>query len=96
MAFLYRMLPPRPTFPGDMSPEEGEAMQRHFAYWQDLLQREVAVVYGPVQEQGGTWGLAVLDVEDEQAARGIGEGDPAVESGTCTFEVAPMDLVRAG
>lgn len=35
-------------------------------------------------------------LEDEQAARAIGASDPAVESGTCTYEVVPMQLVRPG
>jgi len=42
------------------------------------------------------WGLGLLDVEDEQAARAIGASGPAVEGGTCTFEVVPMQLVRPG
>lgn len=64
MAFLYRLLPPRPTFAGDMSAAEADVMQRH--------------------------------VDDEQAAREIGERDPAVVTGTCTFELVPMELVRPG
>jgi hypothetical protein len=39
MAFLFRLLPPRPTFPGDMDEAEAEAMQRHSADWRDLLDR---------------------------------------------------------
>jgi hypothetical protein len=41
-------------------------------------------------------GLGLLDLEDEQAARAIGASDPAVASGTCTYEVVPMQLVRPG
>jgi hypothetical protein len=96
MAFLYRLIAPRPTFPQDMSPAEGQAMERHFAYWQDLLNRDVAVAFGPVLDPAGTWGLGLLDIEDEPAAREVGEHDPAVESGTCTYEIVPMQLVRAG
>lgn len=94
MAFLYRLLPPRPGFPQDMSPEEAEVMNRHLGYWQDLLDREVALAFGPVLDTDGTWGLGLLDIDDEQAARGVGEQDPAVQSGTCTYEVVPMQLVR--
>jgi uncharacterized protein YciI len=94
MAFLYRLLPPRPGFPQDMSPEEAEVMNRHLGYWQDLLDREVALAFGPVLDTDGTWGLGLLDIDDEQAARAVGEQDPAVQSGTCTYEVVPMQLVR--
>jgi uncharacterized protein len=96
MAFLYRLLPPRPTFAQDMSPAEADVMGRHVAYWQDLLGRQVALAFGPVLDPEEPWGLGLLDLEDEQAARAIGASDPAVESGTCTYEVVPMQLVRPG
>ena len=95
MAFLYRLLPPRPTFPEDMNPGEADVMERHFAYWQDLLSRETAVAYGPVLEPGNPWGLGLLDIDAEPAAREIGDNDPAVQTGTCTYELVPMQLVRA-
>jgi hypothetical protein len=94
MAFLYRLQPPRPTFPQDMSPAEAEVMDRHFAYWQDLLGRDVALAYGPVHDPEHPWGMGLLDVDDEQAARGIGEADPAVQGRICAYEVLPMELVR--
>jgi uncharacterized protein YciI len=96
MAFLYRLLPPRPTFAEDMSATEAEVMQRHVAYWQDLLQRDVALAFGPVLDPEDPWGLGLLDLDDEQAARSIGEDDPAVVSGTCRYEVVPIDLVERG
>jgi uncharacterized protein len=96
MAFLYRLLPPRPTFAQDMSPAEEEVMQRHVTYWQDLLSRGVALAFGPVLDPDDPWGLGLLDLDDDQAARAIGEDDPAVKSGTCTYEVVPIDLVQAG
>jgi len=96
MAFLYRLLPPRPTFAQDMSAAEAEVMERHVGYWQDLLNRDVAVAFGPVLDPDDPWGLGLLDLDDEQAARSIGEGDPAVQSGTCTYELLPMELVRLG
>jgi hypothetical protein len=36
VAFLYRLMPPRPTFAQDMSSAEADVMRRHVAYWQDL------------------------------------------------------------
>ncbi len=81
MAFLYRLLPPRPSFAQDMSSADADVMQRHVGYWQELLNREVAVAFGPVLDAKGPWGLGLLDLDDEQAAREIGEGDPAVQTG---------------
>jgi uncharacterized protein len=94
MAFLIRLLPPRPTFPGDMTPAEAELMERHSAHWQDLMKREIAAAYGPVSDRELTWGLGLLTLDDEQEARGVVEGDPAVEGGIFRFELAPMQLVK--
>jgi uncharacterized protein len=96
MAFLYRLQPPRPTFAQDMSSAEANVMQRHVAYWQDLLNRDVALVFGPVLDPEDPWGLGLLDLDDERAARAIGDGDPAVQTGICTYELVPMELVRPG
>jgi uncharacterized protein len=48
------------------------------------------VVYGPVSDPSGTWGLAVVEAETEDAVRAIAAKDPAVQSGMCTFDVCPM------
>ena len=42
------------------------------------------------------WGLGLISTDDEQEARAIGESDPAVSSGTCTFEVHPVHLAQRG
>jgi uncharacterized protein len=96
VAFLYRLQPPRPSFAQDMSPDEAEVMQSHVAYWQDLLGRGVALAFGPVLDPEDPWGLGLIDLDDEKAAREIGESDPAVKSGTCTYELVPMELVKPG
>jgi uncharacterized protein YciI len=77
-----------------MSPAEADVMKRHVAYWQDLLNRGVALAFGPVLDPEDPWGLGLLDLEDEQAARAIGDTDPAVDTGTCTYELVPMQLVK--
>ena len=92
MAFLYRLLPPRPTYHLDMSPEEGEIMQTHGGYWMNLLQQGTCVAYGPVFDPAGVWGLAILDVADEAAAQALVDDDPAVVSGVCTYQLLEMQL----
>ena len=79
-----------------MSPAEAEVMERHVAYWQELLDRDVALAFGPVLHPEEPWGLGLLTLEDEQAVQAIAEDDPAVQTGTCTYELLPMQLVRAG
>jgi uncharacterized protein YciI len=89
--FLYKLIPPRPTFPGDMTEEEGAIMQEHFGYWDGLIKTRRAVAYGPVMDPKGSYGIAVIEVEDEAAASGVAENDPAITSGAgFAFELHQM------
>jgi uncharacterized protein len=88
--FVYKLIPPRPTFDRDMSESEQAIMGRHVAYWQPLVERGTAMVFGPVSDPAGTWGLAVVAAETTEQVRALGDGDPAVASGLARFEVCPM------
>ena len=88
--YLYRLVPPRPTFPADMTEFEAGAMAQHFGYWQHLVDEGIAAVYGPVADPAGTWGLAVVRADREDDVRVLGSRDPAVSSGVATFEVFAM------
>jgi uncharacterized protein len=78
--FLFKLLPPRPTFPNDLTDTEGAIMQEHFAYWSDLIRRRKAVAYGPVMDPQGPYGVAVVEVEDEATADRVAANDPAIKS----------------
>ncbi|MGY1604721.1 YciI family protein [Geodermatophilus sp. SYSU D00815] len=88
--FLYKLLPPRPDFAFTMTPEEAAVMAEHGRYWAGRLAGGDVVVYGPVAEPTGAWGMAVVEAEDVEAVHRVRDGDPAVTSGTCTAEVHPM------
>jgi uncharacterized protein len=88
--FLYKLIPPRPTFDRDMSEPEQAIMGRHVAYWQELTERRTAIVFGPVSDPAGTWGLAVVAAETDEQVRALGDADPAVASELARFEVCPM------
>jgi hypothetical protein len=89
--FLYKLIPPRPTFPADMTEEEGPIMQEHFGYWSRIIRERQAVAYGPVMDPKGTYGIAVLEVEDDTTATRIAENDPAIISNAgFDFELHPM------
>jgi uncharacterized protein len=77
--FLYKLIPPRPTFPKDMTDMEGELMQEHFNYWKGLADRRIAIVYGPVEDPKGVYGLAIIETEDETIAHDIRVNDPAIK-----------------
>ena len=89
--FLYRLNPPRPSFPADMTAQEGAAMQSHFAYWAEQMQRGTVLVVGPVPDPKGTYGIAVLTVDDEAQARSLCENDPVIAARLgFGFELHPM------
>jgi uncharacterized protein len=46
--FLYKLIPPRPTFSQDMTEAEKKLMQEHISYWQNLADRKILVIFGPV------------------------------------------------
>ena len=85
--FLFRLIPPRADFAQTMTADEQQAMSEHMAYWQQLLHDGRVVVYGPVADPEGVWGLAVLRAADRAAALAIGEYHPSVTAGVNTFEV---------
>ena len=88
--FVYKLIPPRPSFAMDMSEQERAVMTDHGIYWRGLLQARTCVVFGPVLDPAGVWGLAVVEAATADDVMALGRTDPAVASGTCTFEVFPM------
>ena len=94
--FLFRLIPPRADFAQTMTPEEQHAMAEHMAYWQRLLHDGRVVVYGPVADPEGVWGLGVLRATDRAQVLAIGDDDPSVTAGVNTFEVFEIMCGRTG
>ena len=91
MGYVFRLLGPRPTFPGDMTADEAELMAEHATYWRALTRDGTAVAFGPVLDPAGVYGLAVVRADDEGRARAIADGDPVVRAGVgFRVEIAPM------
>ena len=88
--FVFRLQAPRPTFALDMTEEEREIMGRHAAYWQPFIESGQMVIFGPVLDSTGSWGLGVVEAEDEAELRAFAAGDPAVISGTAKVEMGKM------
>ncbi len=89
--YLYKLIAPRVTFAQDMTDAEAQVLKVHSEYWTDLAARGVAVVFGPVLDPKGSWGLAIVEAKDEVKVRAIGTEDPAVKSQFgFKFEVYPM------
>jgi uncharacterized protein len=84
--FVLRLIAPRPDFAQTLTDSEREIMNRHAAHWGPYLERGDMVVFGPVLTDEDSYGLAVVEANDEQAVRDFAAGDPVVTSGTADFE----------
>ena len=85
--FLFRLIPPRADFAQTMTESEQAAMAGHQEYWQQLLRDGRVVVYGPVADPEGVWGMGVLRAADRAEVLEIADADPSVTAGVNTFEV---------
>jgi uncharacterized protein len=88
--FVFRLKAPRPTFALDMNDEEREVMARHAAYWQPLIDSGQMVIFGPVLDDSGSWGLGVVESESEEELRAFAAGDPVLTTGTGIIEIGKM------
>lgn len=88
--FVIRLSAPRPTFALDITDAERETMGRHAAHWQPLIDAGRMVVFGPVMDGTGSWGLGVVEAEDEAEVRALAAEDPAVLEGVGEIEVGTL------
>ena len=89
--FVLKLIPCRPTFAQDMTPEERNIMQQHVVYWKDLMDKGMVIVFGPVMDPKAVYGLGVIEVDDEEQVRTFIENDPA--SAINTYEYYPMRAI---
>jgi hypothetical protein len=92
--FVIKLQSDRENFMATMTPEEMQVMQTHAGYWRGLLDQGKAIVFGPVADPAGSYGLGVVAVEDEAELKAIEAADPAITSKIgLSYYIAPM--VRA-
>ena len=94
MFFFIKTNNPRPQFHLDMTPEEGETMRKHVAYWSRQAELGVAIVFGPVVDAAGVYGIGVYQVEDEAQMGRLTDEDPA--NGLLKYQVLPMPRAVVG
>ncbi len=88
--FVLRLIAPRPDFAQTMTSSEREIMDRHAAHWRPYLERGDMVVFGPVLTDTDSYGLAVVEADDEPALREFAAQDPVVATGTAVYELGRM------
>jgi uncharacterized protein len=90
--YFFKLIPPRATFPHDITEEESRLMHDHSCYFEEQFAAGRLILYGLVMAKAGAFGLAVLEVDDAEEARRFGESDPSVKAGLNRFEIHPMRI----
>jgi uncharacterized protein YciI len=93
--FFIKLIPPRSTFPADITDAERGLMAAHSDYCQRQFNAGKLLVYGPVMSPDGAFGMGILEVADEAEARQFGGNDPSVVGGLNRFEIYPMRVPNA-
>jgi hypothetical protein len=88
--FVLRLKAPRPGFAQTLTNAEREIMGRHAGYWRPYVERGDLLAFGPVLTDDDSYGLAVVETDDEQALRDFAAQDPVVTTGTASFEIGRM------
>jgi uncharacterized protein len=92
--FFLKLIAPRPTFAMDLNDQEKAMMQEHFLYWKGRQEQGEVLVFGPVLDAKGPYGMGIVVAADEAGARAFAAGDPAMKSNSgFTCEIHPMRAI---
>jgi|SRR5690349_21816614 len=92
--FFCKLIAPRPTFAFDMNDNEKALMGQHAAYWAQMLNEGAVVVFGPVMDPKGPFGMGVMDAADEAEVKRRTDADPVMQANIgFKVEVSPMRAI---
>jgi uncharacterized protein YciI len=92
--FIYILrLVPRLYSDAAWTKEDNMALERHFNRFKDAIETGELILAGRTREPGDkTFGIAIFEAPDEEAARKFMESDPAVVAGLMTAELHPFGV----
>jgi uncharacterized protein len=90
--FIYVLkLVPRLYADSAWTKEDKAVLERHFVRFQEAAKSGQLILAGRTSEPGGkTFGIAIFEAPDEDAARKFMQEDPAVAGGLMTAELHPF------
>jgi len=92
--YFLKLVPRRPTFAQDMTPDEQSIMMQHVAYWKKFLEEGKVLVYGPVLDPQAVYGMGIVAIDDEEEVKALIAGDPASQINN--YEYYPMRAIVKG
>jgi len=92
--FLCRLIPPRSDFMTTMTADERGIMQAHVGYWSGKVTTGNALVFGPVADPKGGYGIGIIKVADRAEMEALRDADPAMQSGIgFSYDILAMPRV---
>lgn len=89
--FYCKLNSPRPDFAQTMTPAEQLLMREHAGYLAGFAAKGWAVVFGPVADPKGFFGVGIWELPDDADIQAICDGDPTIKSGLgFAYEIFPM------
>ena len=89
--FSYFLHPPRDDFAETMTEHEQQTWGQHFAWLEELYGAGQLILVGATLGRVNT-GVAILEADDEAAARAIVAGDPVTQAGLAEGDLRPFSL----
>ena len=89
--WIYFLHAPRDDFAATMTEQERQVWGVHFERLQRLLAEGTLILAGPTLGSVNT-GIAIVEAEDEAAARRLMDEDPAIASGIARGELRPFSV----
>jgi uncharacterized protein len=86
--FVLKLNPSRPDFAQTMTAEERGIMQQHINYWKPFIEQGTMLIFGPVLDPAGVYGLGIVAVNNEEEVIHLIDNDPA--SKINIYEYHPM------
>ena len=77
-----------------MTVEERTVMEQHVVYWSEQAVKGIAVVFGPVMDPNGVYGIGIFRVRDEAEMKDLLSHDPA--NGLLHYTIYPMPRLVVG
>lgn len=88
--YIYLIHPFRHEFFENPTPQEEQVMEAHYEYLKQAVSDGKVLLAGPCMDE--TFGVVVLKVENDQAARDFMLNDPSVKSNVMMAELHPMKV----
>jgi uncharacterized protein YciI len=90
LEYIYLIHPLRHEFFDSPTPQEEAVMEAHFEYLKQATEDGMVLLAGPCLDK--TFGVVVIRVENDQAARAFMLNDPAVKSNLMMAEIHPLKI----